>query len=74
MPDTLPDGWTEAFPGGMATNKDPILGGIVDDELFSGLWFVIFNHEDLEPLDGFSSRQEAFTAHEQTISHMRTQP
>jgi len=26
----LPEGWTEASPGGMATNPDPLKGGIID--------------------------------------------
>lgn len=68
MSNDLPDGWTEAFPGGMATNTDPVRGGIIDNEIVSGLWFVIFSREDLPILDGFSSRDEAFHAHEEAIS------
>ncbi len=26
----LPEGWTEASPGGLATNPDPLTGGIID--------------------------------------------
>lgn len=68
MPHSLPEGWTEAYPGGMATNRDPVKGGIIDNEIVSGLWFVIFNVEYLPILDGFASRGEAFRAYEQAIS------
>jgi hypothetical protein len=68
MPRNLPEGWTEAFPGGMATNRDPVKGGIIDNSFMSGEWFVIFERDDLPVLDGFSSRDEAFRAHEQAIS------
>lgn len=68
MPDNLPQGWTEAYPGGLATNTDPIKGGIIDSEIVSGLWFVIFSRDNLPLLDGFTSRDEAFRAHEQALS------
>lgn len=68
MSDNLPEGWTEAYPGGMATNRDPVKGGIIDSEIVSGLWFVIFHRDDLPLLDGFNSRDEAFCAYEQAIS------
>lgn len=65
---TLPEGWTEALPGGMATNRDPVKGGIIDNEIVSGLWVVIFHRDDLPTLYGFSSRDEAFRAHRHAIS------
>lgn len=68
MSNSLPEGWTEAYPGGMAANRDPVHGGIIDNEIVSGLWFAIFNREDLPVLDGFTSRDDAFRAHEQAIS------
>lgn len=68
MSDNLPEGWTEAFPGGMATNTDPVKGGIIDNNYLSGEWFVIFECEHLPMLGGFSSRGEAFRAYEQAIS------
>lgn len=61
-PAYLPEGWTEATPGGMATNRDPIKGGIVDNEIVSGKWFAIFNRSDIAPFDGFATRAEAFAA------------
>ncbi|WP_425953102.1 hypothetical protein [Ralstonia pseudosolanacearum] len=65
--EVLPANWTEATPGGMATNPDPMLGGIVDREIVSGKWFVVFNRDDLDLLDGFATRQSAFEAFARTI-------
>lgn len=58
----LPLGWTEVSKGGMATNPDPVVGGIVDLEIVSGKWFVIFNRIDLDLLDGYYNRDQAFMA------------
>lgn len=62
-PDGLPAGWTEVSPGGMATNTDPVRGGIVDSEIVSGKWFAIFNDDTIPMIEGMSSRAEAFAAH-----------
>jgi hypothetical protein len=56
----LPEGWTEASPGGLATNPDRINGGIVDKVMMSNEWFVIFNRDDLPLIDNLNSREEAF--------------
>lgn len=58
----MPAGWTEATPGGMATNPDPVNGGIVDTAIVTGEWFAIANREVAEPLEGFATRAEAFAA------------
>lgn len=58
--DTLPPGWTEATRGGMACNPDPDTGGIIDQEVISGEWFVVFNREELDTISGLGSRAEAF--------------
>jgi hypothetical protein len=67
--DALPEGWTEAYPGGIATNRDPDLGGIVDRTVASemgegmpGGWFVIFHRDGIEPIEDLPSREEAFEA------------
>lgn len=60
--DVLPDGWSEASPGGLATNPDPITGGIIDRTIACGEWFVIFHNEDLSTLEGFATRDQAFAA------------
>lgn len=62
----LPQGWT-ANGDGIATNNDPQLGGIIDKAIVSGEWFVIFNDDDLEAIEGLSSRAEAFEAFKRAI-------
>lgn len=64
---SLPAGWTEASPGGMATNPDPENGGIVDTMIVSGKWFAVFSREGLAPLEGFETRAEAFAAHAKAL-------
>jgi len=59
---TLPGGWEEGSPGGIATNKDEKTGGIVDSEIKSGKWFVVANDERIGTLEGFNSRAEALAA------------
>ena len=59
---TLPEGWKESTLGGMATNPDPVNGGIVDTTLASGKWFVVPNRDGTGTLEGFDSRAEALAA------------
>jgi len=66
----LPEGWTEATPGGMATSRDPVKGGIVDRAIVSKEWFVIFEREGMPDLDGFSTRDEAFRAMEEALARV----
>lgn len=63
----LPEGWTEAGPGRMATNPDPLRGGIIDRTIVGGEWFVIFNRPDLGTLEGFATRESAFEAFNRVI-------
>ncbi|MGF6440080.1 hypothetical protein [Paraburkholderia youngii] len=58
----LPPGWTEGSPGGIATNRDPASGGIIDRTIADGTWFVVFHRDDLEVLHDLPSRQAAFEA------------
>ncbi len=58
----LPEGWSESAVGGMATNKDPETGGIVDKQIASGKWFAIPNRDGSEPLEGFDTREQALAA------------
>lgn len=60
-------GWT--IGNTIACNADPILGGIIDSEIVSGKWFIIFNDDDLEMITDLSSRDEAFIVFEQTINN-----
>lgn len=61
-PGVLPEGWTEASPGGMAAWNDPQRGGIVDQNKQSGQWFIVFNNDQLSDDRGFANRAEAFEA------------
>lgn len=58
----LPDGWTEASPGGLMCNPDPTTGGIIDTPILPGKWFVVFNRPDLPLLDGYDTRDDAHRA------------
>ena len=66
--DDLPAGWQESRPGALATNPDPVLGGIVDRTIVeqpdSKNWFVIPHYHRIKTLKGvlFTSRAEAFNA------------
>lgn len=71
---SLPPGWTEATPGGLATNTDPVSGGIVDTEIASGKWFVIPEDSSLGKLEGFDSRAEAFKALADAVAAKAAEP
>lgn len=60
-PESLPAGWTGRV-GGIATNQDPVSGGIIDKELVSGKWFVIPQDDSIAQMDGFDTQKEAFDA------------
>lgn len=64
---TLPEGWSESRPGGLATNKDPVSGGIVDMVMQSKPeeWFAIPNNDGLLAQfkdKFFPTRADAFAA------------
>lgn len=70
------DGWNHLRENGMATNRDPIKGGIIDKVAMSTKlkatdkeeWFIVFNHPNLPVVDGLSSKLEAFELFEKTLS------
>lgn len=66
---TLPQGWNESASG-MACNNDPVLGGIIDKTIVSDEWFVIFNCDNIEMIEGLSSREEAFKEFQKAIDTM----
>lgn len=53
--------WNHLSADGMATNTDPIAGGIVDKNIVSGLWFVVPNHPELQTVEGFESKEYALS-------------
>lgn len=67
----IPAGWVESTPGGMATRNHPTLGGIIDKAILGSSWFVIFQHEDLPPIDGLASRADAFAAFLEAIERIQ---
>lgn len=58
--DDICSGWNEVNSRGMICSADP-LGGIIDDEILTGKWFVIFN-DDRQIITGLGSRDEAIQA------------
>lgn len=60
--------WNHLSENGMATNRDPLTGGIIDSAIVSGEWFIIFNHPDLEAIEGLKSKAEAFEVHARELA------
>jgi hypothetical protein len=56
-----------AGPGTIMTNTDPQLGGIIDCAIVSGQWFVIFNSDKIDAIEGLSSREAAIAAHDAAV-------
>jgi hypothetical protein len=56
----MTNGWNHLDKDAMATNSDPIVGGIIDNEIVSGKWFVIPNNDAIAQADGFSTKADAF--------------
>lgn len=68
---TIPTGWkANDVQGtiGIACNNDPQLGGIIDSNLVSGKWFIIFNDDDLDMVEGLDTREDAFKVFNNTIN------
>lgn len=53
--------WSEG-PGGMLASSDPASGGIIDRTILGNEWFVIFNRDSLDTLEGFTTRDDAVKA------------
>lgn len=68
MTSPLPQGWSPCGTG--ATNNDPLVGGIIDQNIVQGTWFVIF-HDEIKPIKGLPSRDAAFAALDQAIADKR---
>jgi len=65
---TLPKGWSESRPGALATNPDPALGGIIDRQIVSGEWFIIFNNRAIPDVEGLPSRDQAFATFQASMA------
>lgn len=57
---TICPGWTESRENGLLCNPN-LAGGIIDSEIVSGEWFVIFN-DSRHTLGGYDSRDAAIEA------------
>jgi F420-dependent methylenetetrahydromethanopterin dehydrogenase len=62
----LPQGW-EGSGNGLVCNADPVLGGIIDRNLVSGQWFVVFNADDISVIEDIASRDDAFRLFQEAI-------
>jgi hypothetical protein len=52
--------WKEnPYGDGMIASSDPVTGGIIDCAMFDKTWFVIFNNDSFENVDGLASREDA---------------
>lgn len=57
---TIAAGWTESRQGGMLCNPR-LAGGIIDSNIVSGEWFIIFN-DDRQSIEGYETRDDAVEA------------
>lgn len=64
------ENWNHLSADGMAINHDPIRGGIIDSNIPTGLWFVIFNNPVLTTMEGFANKIEAFKAMEIALAEV----
>jgi len=60
MTSQLPQGWT-GYVNGIATNRNPISGGIIDNVSGDGTWFVIPENDLIPQVEGLETQQDAFT-------------
>ena len=60
--------WNHLAADAIATNTDPVFGGIIDKSFATGEWFVIPNSDDIPTMEGFATKQEAFDALEKAIT------
>jgi hypothetical protein len=68
------DGWKHLAEDAMATNADPIVGGIIDSAIVSGKWFVIPNNNALLPGDDFPTKEAAFQYLNEQIAKLDLEP
>lgn len=56
----MTDGWNHLAEDAMATNGDPIAGGIIDKQIVSGKWFVIPNNDAIPQVEDLETKADAF--------------
>jgi len=55
--------WNHQSAEGIATNMDPVMGGIVDSNVDG--WFAIPQNDKIDMAEGFSTKQDAIDYIEQ---------
>lgn len=63
--------WRHLGENNIAANAHPTLGGIIDKMTsgrFAEEWFIIFNHPDLDAIEGLASKSEAFEVFAKTLA------
>ncbi len=66
--------WNHLSENGMATNRHRTMGGIIDRVAASTQlrvkeeWFIVFNHPELDVIDGLASKAEAFEVFAKTFA------
>lgn len=60
-------GWNHVSEDGMAANRDPKVGGIIDTAIVSGKWFVIPNNDAIPQVEDLESKEAAFAYLEQKL-------
>jgi hypothetical protein len=63
--------WSHLAEDGMATNPDPIIGGIIDKGIVSGKWFVIPNYTAIPQADDFETKADAFAYFDAKVAELR---
>jgi hypothetical protein len=61
----VPHGW-EGTKDGIITKSGPN-GGIIDKNIVSGKWFIIFHNDKLETVDNIPTREEAIKIFNKTV-------
>lgn len=62
--------WQHLSEDGMATNKDPVAGGIIDKAIVSGKWFVIPHNDAIPPIEELETKADAFAYLEEKLEEL----
>jgi hypothetical protein len=67
------DGWNHLAEDAMATNGDPIVGGIIDKQIVSGKWFVIPNNDAIPQVEDLETKADAFAYLASKVAELSTE-
>jgi hypothetical protein len=68
----MTDGWHHLAEDAMATNIDPIAGGIIDKQIVSGKWFVIPNNDAIPQVEDLETKAEALAYLASKVAELST--